>query len=884
MFINTYYETKESTMHIWEMVDGVSNYRTQYWIPYVFLRATGGDVKTIDGHQVAKKTFDSYQDYYSFCKERANVYENKVRPEIQFLAETYHQIPDDEIEVPKLKIYSLDIEVAHEDSFPNTRNPEFPVVLVTLYGGDRSVTFGEKEYTGELPKDTYYIQCNDESELLRKLFAYMNKYPCDVLTGWNIYNFDLPYLINRSKKLFGEDSKIFAGMSPINIVRVWDSEKGDTNIDIAGVTILDYYDIYKWYGPNLESYRLDYVAYHALGEGKIEYSHYEDLREVYREDWNLYVTYNITDAKRVYQLEEKCGYIKLVQSLSLLTKCPMKYYHTMTQLIEGALLTHYRRNKMCAPIFIGGFQETFEAAYVKEPQRGKHEWIVDLDIVSSYPTAIITLNMSTETYFGKIVGLPEDQVMEYTKQREFPDFDMFKDVSGIVNFRGPRRDKFNESLKRKLLAIAPNGSVFTTHKIGTLAEVQRNIFAKRKEVKGKMIELKKQLAEKEDQKMKERAKQLFDLQWALKILLNAMFGVTAVPYSRYFNTSIAEAITACGRQTIKAGERYVNEYLQTRWVHDEEFMSILYDEMYDPDLDKDMIEHTEDTDWVAYIDTDSLFIKMGEFLKRVVSAKSKWADLNDEAKIEKVRKLSQCIEKIVNEKCFVNIQKAAYNSPVDDFTILFKQEIVAKSAIFIMKKKYAYWAVNEEGAPCDKISITGLEMVRSDTAEAVRIVLKEVVDMILRDATDKEIIKRVDECRDSLKKVFPEEIAANIGINKLDKYLTKEGWRKGAPWHVKGVWNYRMLLKELGIENEYEDIPNGTKARVVYVKPNPYGVETISFLRWPKEFDKVVQIDYETMIDKFFLKKIKTLLKPMDKEELIDGMAKERLGIFFEGI
>ena len=156
--------------------------------------------------------------------------------------------------------------------------------------------------------------------------------------------------------------------------------------------------------------------------------------------------------------------------------------------------------------------------------------------------------------------------------------------------------------------------------------------------------------------------------------------------------------------------------------------------------------------------------------------------------------------------------------------------------------------------------------------------------MILRDATDKEIVKRVDECRDDLKKVFPEEIAANIGINKIDKYLTKEGWRKGAPWHVKGVYNYRMLLKEFGIENEYEDITNGTKARVVYVKPNPYGIETISFLRWPKEFDKVVQIDYETMIEKFFLKKIKTLLKPMDKEELIDGMAKERLGIFFEGI
>ena len=348
MFVNCYYETKQSTMHIWERVDGKPNYRTKYWVPYVFKKTTGGSVKTIDGHKVSKKTFESYHEYYTFCKDRKDIYENRVRPEIQFLSESFHDISDDEIEVPKLKIYSIDIEVAHEDSFPSPDSAEFPVVLVTIYEGEKSVTFGEKEYTGELQEGQYYIQCEDESELIRKLFAYMHKYPCDVLTGWNIYNFDLPYLINRSKKLYGDGSKIFMQMSPIGIVRTWEAKTSGRiqglNVDIAGVTILDYYDIYRWYGPNLESYSLDYVAHHELGVGKVDYSQYKDLRKVYKEDWNLYVEYNIVDAKRVYQLEEKCGYIKLVQSLSLLTKCPMKYYHTMTQLIEGALLTHYRRN------------------------------------------------------------------------------------------------------------------------------------------------------------------------------------------------------------------------------------------------------------------------------------------------------------------------------------------------------------------------------------------------------------------------------------------------------------------------------------------------------------------------------------------------------------
>jgi DNA polymerase I len=216
---------------------------------------------------------------------------------------------------------------------------------------------------------------------------------------------------------------------------------------------------------------------------------------------------------------------------------------------------------------------------------------------------------------------------------------------------------------------------------------------------------------------------------------------------------------------------------------------------------------------------------------------------------------------------------------------LFKQEIVAKSAIFVKKKKYAYWAVNEEGAPVDKISITGLEMVRSDSAEAVRIMLKDMMDMVLKGAGDKEIIKKIDEYTGQLKSVYPEEIAANIGINNLRKYLMKDGWRKGTPWHVKGVYNYRMLLKDLKVDHLYEDIHEGTKGKVVYVKPNPYGIETITFLRWPKEFDNVVQIDYEKMVEKFFLKKVRqVLLEPMDKVELIDGVAKERLNIFFEGV
>jgi len=435
--------------------------------------------------------------------------------------------------------------------FPDPKLAEEPVCLISIRDNitQKTITFGEKEYTNT-EEDVIYVHCPNEKDLLRKFFTYLADNPPDVYSGWNIMTFDLIYLINRDKRI--NDGKYYNLMSPIQDVRTWNSEKGFTNIDIGGTTILDYMDIYKWYTPhNLERYSLDYVAKYELEEGKLDYSHSAgSLRELYSSDWDTYVRYNIIDCKRVAQLGKKLGYIRLIQSISLLTKSPMKYYNKQTQLIEGMMLTFFRRNGLCAPILKGGTQEAFEAAYVKEPQVGRHEWLFSIDITSSYPSHIITLNMSNETFFGRILHLPEESITEYTRDREFPEFKMMKEDK-VVTFRSDRLENFNLALKKKLLSIAPCGSVFTNKKIGVMAQVERNGFDKRKQVK-------KMMKEADSQDERDR---LFSLQWAIKILLNAMFGITAVPYSRYHNSDISEAITSCGRHTLKMGMKYGNDIL-----------------------------------------------------------------------------------------------------------------------------------------------------------------------------------------------------------------------------------------------------------------------------------------------------------------------------------
>ena len=883
IFKNIFYNTRQSTIHLWEQYKGEDMYTEIPWCPYVFLKTPGGNFQTIDGFPVAKKQFSSYNRYWNYCKDKNNTFEDKVKPEIQFLAERYHGIEDDKIEVPKLKIYSLDIETHLGQGFPSIDKADDRVTLISIYDVNRkkAITFGDKVYNGNR-KDVLFIYCENEVQLLTKFFKFMNKYPCDVVTGWNIYGFDLPYIINRCKNLFGEETKEYTLLSPIKVVRTWQSQEGNMNVDIAGVAVLDYMDLYKWYATDkLESYSLDFVATHELEKGKLDYSEYKDLKELYDQNWNKYVDYNIIDALRVVQLEEKCGYIRLVQALSLLTKCPMKYYHTMTQLIEGCLLTYYRRNGLVAPHFYGGTQESYPAAYVKEPQKGKHSWIVDLDITSSYPTAIITLNMSNETYFGRIQGLTEDLIMDYTKKREFPPFEIFKEI-GPVKMSGRKLDHFNHALKKRLLCIAPCGSVFSTKEPGTIATVQRAIFKKRKEVKNHMIKLKKSLPVLRDETLKnakEKVNQLFDFQYALKILLNATYGIMAVPYSRYFNPNIAEAITSCGRQTIKAGERYVNQFLQQEWVKNQDFVNLIGEISEDPFFEN---PPKNDEDHVAYIDTDSVFIRLGDFLKYVVG--EAWEKLDDKKKIGFIMRISAIIEDYVNDRVYRNVQRMAYNSAIEDFRITFKQEIVAKSALFVKKKKYCYWCVNDEGVPCDKVEVTGLDVVRSDSSEAIRVRLKDVLEMIIKDTPEGDLIKKISKYKKELKNVYPEEIAASLGVKNLKKYIINGKIIKGTPWHVKGVANYRFLLKELDIENNYENIFNGMKTKVVYVKRNPYNITTVTFLRWPKEFDSLLQIDYDIMIEKFFVKKIRLLLEPMNKVNLLDETTKIAIETFFGSI
>jgi len=180
------------------------------------------------------------------------------------------------------------------------------------------------------------------------------------------------YVVNRIKNLFGSDTNVYKKLSPINVATTREDNDRNVHVDIAGISLIDYLAAYKWYSRSKpESYSLEYICNLELNTGKLEYD--GSLHELYENDFNKMVDYNIIDTKRVKQLEDKLSFIKLIQSLSIITKTPMKYFQTMTSVIEGLMLTYYRRNRLCAPIMKKYDKEDYPAGHQKQPIKGLHK-------------------------------------------------------------------------------------------------------------------------------------------------------------------------------------------------------------------------------------------------------------------------------------------------------------------------------------------------------------------------------------------------------------------------------------------------------------------------------------------------------------------------------
>jgi DNA polymerase elongation subunit (family B) len=373
--------------------------------PYLFLPKQNGKFKTLEGKSVDKMMFDSIRDARDFMEKYEDVTNFEYFGLTNFL---YLYIFDNykgEVDYdPKLvKVGTIDIECAADEGFPNIQKADKEITAITVRYRGKSFVFGCGEFKTTDP-NIYYIKCVDEHQLLLKFLECWEALDLDVITGWNIEFFDIPYLVNRIKSLF--DDKQAKRLSPWHILDEKVVEfKGKQNqtYSPAGVSVLDYYQLYrKFTFGNQESYKLDYIAQIELGEKKIDYSEYGNLLELYKNNYQKFIEYNIYDCVLVEKLDDKLKFIEQVYAIAYDAK--VNYNDTMTTVRPWDIIIHnylLERNVVIPQFKKQPDFDNLVGGYVKEPKIGLSKWVVSFDLTSLYPSLIQQYNISPEKIIDK---------------------------------------------------------------------------------------------------------------------------------------------------------------------------------------------------------------------------------------------------------------------------------------------------------------------------------------------------------------------------------------------------------------------------------------------------------------------------------------------------
>ncbi len=759
------------------------------------------------------------------------------RFEYAYIADSY---PDDILwDVNKITIAYLDIEVGSENGFPEPRNANEEITAITIKLKGNYFVFGIGDYSKHRD-DVLYAKCRDECDLLRRFIDFWTRFYPDVVSGWNVEQFDIPYLANRITKIFGESEA--KKLSPWDRISKRDSTIMNREVqfyDLAGISILDYLQLYrKFTYSQQESYRLDNIAHVELGERKIDYSEFETLHQLYKYDYQKFIEYNIKDVELVEKLEDKMKLIELALTLAYDNKVNYDDVFTQVRMWDAIVYNHLLKKKIVIPQMKKGEKKSqYEGAYVKEPILGMHEWVASFDLNSLYPHLIMQYNISMET----LIEPSRYSIEMRTTARE-----------GKVSVENMLHQEVRlDYLKNVGVTITPNCQFFNTKKQGVLPEIMDSMYKDRTRYKKLAIEAKKKIETVLDDKnqvhyLEKQVARYNNLQLAKKVTLNSAYGALGNQYFRFFDTRIAEGITTAGQLSIRWIEKKINEYMNK-------------------------LLKTSDEDYVIASDTDSIYLNMGPLITKL------YPDTSDTKKVIKF------MNKVCDEKLqpFIDSSYQELAEWVNAYQqrMEMKRESLADKAIWTAKKRYILNVHDSEGVAYvkPKLKIMGLEAVKSSTPSACRVKIKEAIHIIMTQ-TQEDLHTFIDNFRKEFRKLPPEEIAFPRSVNGLKEYSdAAQIFKKGTPIHVKGALVYNHFLREMKLTKRYQQIQEGEKIKFIYLKqPNMFNNNTLAFISGiPKQLDAEQYIDYDLQFDKSFLEPLDIILSSIDwnteKIETIDS-------------
>ena len=768
--------------------------------------------KTLDGQYVAKVKPGTVRETKEFIRQYEFVDNFQVfgneRFIYQYISDKY---PQDEVkfDISKIRLYTMDIETKSENGFPDVESADQEMLLISMqnYNTKEIITWGQGPFKLK-QGNHYYKQFNNEFDLLNDFISWWMKNTPDIVTGWNIQMFDIPYLAKRLYRVLGD--KVARRLSPWGLCSPKELYiKGRRHIvyDIGGITQLDYLDLYKKFTyTNRESYRLDYIAQVELGQKKLDHSEHDTFKDFYTNGWQKFVEYNIIDVELVDRLEDKMKLIELALTMAYDAKVNYNDVFYQVRMWDNIIYNYLKkRNIVIPPKLSEQKDEKYAGAYVKEPKPGKYDWVVSFDLNSLYPHLIMQYNISPETLRDE--RHPTVSVKDILEKNLT--FEMHKDN-----------------------AVCANGAMYRKDKRGFLPELMEKMYNERVIFKKRMLEAKQEYEKNPTDNLVKEIARCNNIQMAKKISLNSAYGAIGNQYFRYYQLANAEAITLSGQVSIRWIENKMNDFLNK-------------------------ILKTEGKDYVIASDTDSIYLHLGPLVDVIYKDKEK-----DSESI--VSFIDTICEKTLEPFIDQSYKELAEYVNAYDQKMFMKRENIADRGIWTAKKRYILNVWNSEGVQYHepKLKMMGIEAVKSSTPAPCREMIKDALKLMMN-GTEDDVIQFIENSRKEFRRLPPEEIAFPRSVSDVTKYKSSNMiYMKGTPIHVRGALLFNHYIKKHNLTNKYSLIGNGEKIKFCYLKkPNKLHENVISFIQdFPKELGIDKYVDHDLQFDKSFLEPLRIIL------------------------
>jgi DNA polymerase elongation subunit (family B) len=711
------------------------------------------------------------------------------------------------------------------------------------------------------------IPVSRENDLIEIFLTRMEAIKPDILVGYNSDYFDIPYIYYRIKNRLGE--RTAKRLSPIRIVEERDKRwYPDQPIRIAGVTSLDYMRLHKKYSFQQEpSMKLDSLGEKYVNQGKIEYD--GSLDRLFAEDKQKFIDYNFVDVLILKKLDEKFKYLDLTKNISHKGKCVYEEVYQSSRTQDGAISAYLLGeeiippNKDTNPIIkedIDGNKLSYAGGYLFCPKTGIYNYMFDEDLTSLYPSIIMSLNIGRETLIGRLVTTNDrDNRLALNDLKKMDPKDEFE----VENLK---RKKITMSVGEILalisqndLAITANGVMFRTDKPSTLSVVLSKWFDER-------VEYKKAMKKAYKAGNKEEGELNHLRQYTMKILLNSLYGATALPTFRYGSVLLSEGITLTGQRIIQDSGTFINKTAEETLETGKE----VYEIRTTPRQ-----RYEDCSSVVVYEDTDSCYVNAEPLLRKLYP---NFDEMEETEKSDKLEAMSLDYEKKINEY-YNDLALDAFNVPVDKHRLEMKTECTIRSAFFSGKRRYAQYITKKEGVACNEIDVKGLDFKKSNFPPLFRTFFESILHKILFGETRANIDKEILAFKESLKDMDFVKISKPTGVKGIIKHqgepaqagqifstfkevLNKSDKKLGAPVGVKAAIRYNDLLKFKNLDKIHTQIVEGDKIKWVYLRDNPYKIDTIGFLDFdlpgpirkfieryvdiPKSFDTILKNKLES--------------------------------------